>query len=520
MPLELSQNRGPIDETDRTFFDVLDDLQGNILAGHGRLHAAHLFVHFRGDCVDAAKAWIRGFASTRITSALAQARASDAFRTSGADAGGFAHFALSAAGYRALGIPDALVPQGTDPRNRRDLPVRPGRVPPDEAVGAYSNVFSGGMGARRPFLLDPPVDALDPEYRGEGGAIHAMILLADDDPAELVAAERVVLTQLAAFADIVASERGMNLKKQFHPQDGPDGLSIEHFGYVDGRSQPLFLLRHVRREDPVGGGSFWDPRAPLSLVLVPDPNGTPNVSFGSFLVYRKLEQNVKGFKAAEKALAAELGLPTELVGAMAVGRYEDGTPIVLQPSDGTRPIPNDFNYGGDPAGRSCPFHAHIRKTNPRLESARLGGPFAQSEAEELGHRIARRGIPYGGPQSEGDDLPTRGVGLLFFCYQSDIWEQFEFMQRFWANNPTFLEPQMGGPGAPGFSPTGLDAVIGQRIPGSSDPIGVPEPFPPKNWPREWGKPTQPVDVGFAGFVNLRGGEYLFCPSINFLRSLD
>ena len=514
MPLELSQNRGPIDETDRTFADVLDDLQGNILAGHGRLHAAHLFVHFRSSCLHDAKAWIRGFASGRITSALAQAQASEAFRASAADAGGFAHFALSAAGYRALGVPSAQIPQGTDPRNRGGS-----TPPPNEAVGEYSNVFGAGMAARQKFLLDPPQASWDPEYRGDDSTIHAMILLADDDPAELVAAERVVRSQLARFADLVAVERGMNLKKKFQPEDG-EGVSIEHFGYVDGRSQPLFLLRHVVREDPVGGGSFWDPRAPLSLVLVPDPNGVPDVSFGSFLVYRKLEQNVKGFKAAEKAVAAQLGLPTELVGAMAVGRYEDGTPVVLQPSNGTRPIPNDFNYGGDPAGRACPFHAHIRKTNPRLESARLGGPFAQSEAEELGHRIARRGIPYGGPQSEGDDLPTRGVGLLFFCYQSDIWEQFEFMQRFWANNPTFLEPGMGGPGAPEFTPTGLDAVIGQRIPGQADPIGVPEPFPPKNWPREWGKPTQNVSLDFAGFVNLRAGEYLFSPCISFLRTLQ
>ena len=31
----------------------------------------------------------------------------------------------------------------------------------------------------------------------------------------------------------------------------------------------------------------------LNLVLVPDPLGTPNVSFGSFLIFRKLEQNVQ-----------------------------------------------------------------------------------------------------------------------------------------------------------------------------------------------------------------------------------
>src|SRR4051794_4649164 len=44
VPLDLRQNRGPIDETDPTFHDVLEDLQGNILNGHGRFHAVHIFI--------------------------------------------------------------------------------------------------------------------------------------------------------------------------------------------------------------------------------------------------------------------------------------------------------------------------------------------------------------------------------------------------------------------------------------------------------------------------------------------
>ncbi|QMS90527.1 Dyp-type peroxidase [Nostoc edaphicum CCNP1411] len=60
------------------------------------------------------------------------------------------------------------------------------------------------------------------------------------------------------------------------------------------------------------------------------------------------------------------------------------------------------------------------------------------------HRPAKIN-PYGteiSDYSNLDRLPTGGVGLLFMCYQSDIWEQFEFIQRFWSNNPTFLEPAM------------------------------------------------------------------------------
>ena len=539
MPLDLLQNRGPIDETDSAFQDVLGDLQGNILASHGRFHAVHLFVSFTVERVDEIRRWIAGFAGSRITSALDQARASDAYRREKTDAGVFAHFALSAHGYDCLGVPDLHRPKGANPRNRIINPPQGDHEDPQPAADPnqpdYFDVFQVGMTARRRFLIDPPQAEREDGYNNPDKPIDAMILLASDGPADLVAIERVVIGQIKGLMTVVASERGINLKKTFRAEDGPDGIAVEHFGYVDGRSQPLFLFRQALRENPAGGGSSWDPRAALSLVLVPDPNGAPSVSFGSFLVYRKLEQNVRGFKDAESRVASELGLPRKLAGAMAVGRYEDGTPLVLQPGDGSRPIPNDFNYAGDTAGQTCPFHAHIRKSNPRLESVKFGGPFAQSTEEELGHRIARRGIPYGGPLSDSRnpaELPDRGVGLLFFCYQADIWEQFEFIQRFWCNNPEFLQPRLDrfagpgkpdlpdGPGATSYRPfTGIDAVIGQTRPGEPDPLLVAVPEPPRHWPRAWGKPTTDVQTDFAKFVTLRGGEYLFSPCISFLKGL-
>jgi Dyp-type peroxidase family len=526
MPLDLRQNRGPIDEKDATFRDVLMDLQGNILEGHGRFHAVHLFINFNKDRIHDVKRWISKFANQQVTSAWAQVEQAVAYREHGIDAGSFGHFALSAAGYRALGLPEDRIPRGADPRNRNT----PTPNAPDPAKGGYSNVFAAGMASRQQFLLDRPQKEWQTGYDDPHKPIHAMILLAADDPAEMAAVERVVASELLHddLAKVLAAERGLNLKKSFHPADAPNGVAVEHFGYVDGRSQPLFLRRQAEQEERQTGGSFWDPRAPLGIVLVPDSNGTPGSSFGSFLVYRKLEQNVRAFRAAERKVAAELDLPLELAGALAVGRFKDGTPVVLQPGDGTRPIPNDFNYDCDPAAMSCPLHAHIRKTNPRLESVKFDGPFAKTLEEELGHRIARRGVPYGGPLSESnkpEELPSHGVGLLFFCYQADIWEQFEFIQRFWANNPLFLEPgppdnpfdgkaQLNYPDA-----TGIDAVIGQAIPDTTDPLIGRQGEPPRHWPAEWGKPTIQLKTDFARFVNLKGGEYLFAPSVGFLRSL-
>jgi deferrochelatase/peroxidase EfeB len=126
---------------------------------------------------------------------------------------------------------------------------------------------------------------------------------------------------------------------------------IEHFGYVDGRSQPLFLNSDIETEKNKDGVDQWNPSAPLDLVLVPDPFAEEADCLGSYVVFRKLEQNVQGFKRHEQNLARTLGLSdedAERAGALVVGRFEDGTPVTLQPHDGLdSPVPNNFTYNDD-----------------------------------------------------------------------------------------------------------------------------------------------------------------------------
>ena len=521
MPIDLDRNGSFVDEHDPDLQDVFADLQGNILNGHGRDQAVHVLVRFEpspsSEESRRIRRWIARFASSRVTSAQAQFAASEAFKSNGVDAGLFANFSLSASGYAALGIEERLRPLHPSPRQEdagRPLP------------------FGFGMADRRQELMDS-----DEHFdRGYETRIDAMILLAADNPADLIAVEVEVVGSLKeAGATVVAVERGFNLRRRFEDIDKVYGEPVEHFGYADGVSQPAFLKKQFERERRNVGTKYWNPAAPLRLALVPDPAGQPDVSFGSYLVFRKLEQDVRKFRRLERELAEKAGVSRKLAGAMAVGRFEDGTPLVLQPADSGRSfgeksaVPNDFNYRGDGNGLACPFQAHVRKSNPRLESV---GIFAGSRNVELDHRIARRGIPYGGNlnlSENPDELPERGVGLLFMCYQSDLFNQFEFIQRFWCNNRNFLKPgppdrrdDAGG----NYDLTGLDPLIGQRLPGvvdpvlqASDPNEAPAE-PPRNWPAGWGQRTVKVpDVDFTDVVRLKGGEYFFAPSLTFLREL-
>ena len=439
----------------------LESLQGNILQGHGRERSVHIFLHFNRDEPKAVKQWITELAR-HLTSAQQQFDEIEQYRQKQIRAGLFRSFFLSASGYRELQLP---FPQHTS--------------------GFDSEAFLCGMKAAQHRLNDPVPQHWEKGYQEP--PIHAMVLLADDDPDIVLGEANKVCNEVKAFAQVCAIEPGRVLR---NAQD----KSIEHFGYTDGLSLPLFFQRDLEWERQQGERTHvWDPGAGPDLVLVPDPYGREGCDSGSYLVFRKLEQNVRAFKRWEYSLARALGLTGEdakRAGALVIGRFEDGTPVVLQPTDG-RPT-NTFTYEKDPDGTRCPLQAHIRKVNPR----RPGMP-----------RIVRRGIPYGERKKEPKDkpslqeLPTDGVGLLFMCYQRSIAKQFEFLQYALANNPRF----------PAKQEPGIDPLIGQ--PGSS---GVGR----HKWPAQWQKPHAPqTPFNFHGFVTLKGGEYFFAPSIYFLRHL-
>ena len=464
---------------------MLENLQGNILKGHGRPRTVNVFFKIDTAKVAQMKSSMREIANYHVTSAMQQLEETEAFKLKGRSGETFVALALSASGYAALGVPAA---------NRPNNPV-----------------FAAGMRAAASVaaLGDPAVANWEVPFQGQ---IDGLVLIGSiTDSPLLIKRDHIVSLLTEGGATIIHQQKGeavMNLV----------GDGIEHFGYVDGRSQPLMLVEDIEQESNTAGISLWDPQFALNAALVSDPGAAPGLaatSFGSYFIFRKLEQNVQGFKRREQQLADSLSMvgaeARELAGAMAVGRFEDGTPVTLSDEAKSETPPNDFTYKSD-LGARCPFQAHVRKVNPR------GTGGAEPEAIERGHIMPRRGIPYTDVARKthpstlpGSDtlvdfnakvaplLPTGGVGLLFMAYNSDINKQFQFTQQTWANNPGFpIVP----PPAPGIDPVMANGS------GST-----------QNWPKAWGVATPTTPFAFEGFVKMKGGEYFFAPSLGFLKAL-
>jgi Dyp-type peroxidase family len=440
----------PKDPNDAEVAALLQTLQGNILKSHGRDGALYLFFKFRA--ADAAcRAALGNLARASLTSASKQHAEAIRFIQNDEPGGVFHGILLAKGGYTALGLNAKVIAPST-------------------------SYFGRGMQSSwsRQLLGDPPLASWDPKFQKQ---IDLLVLLADDDPQRLEQHRDAVVQALAVVADLVGEQAGTALRR------GSAKERFEHFGYVDGISQPTFFADQL---DPAAPAQHWSSAAPLGLALVPDPFVAG--SYGSFFVLRKLEQDVDAFHRNESALAVALGLPpqqAELAGALMIGRFRDGTPVLHSPRPGHNPpLADDFTFDGD-SRRRCPVHAHIRKTNTR-------------DSVERGRRIVRRGISYDDrPEDQRNDpRPVGDVGLLFGCFQASIRAQFAHIQSMWAHAPGF--PALG---------TGLDPLASTRANAL-----------PHAWPTRWGQ-AETQAHSLDNVVRMKGGEFFFAPSVTFLQSL-
>jgi len=270
----------------------------------------------------------------------------------------------------------------------------------------------------------------------------------------------------------------------------------EPFGFRDGISHPA-----IEGSGIVGDNPFDPPLKAGELVLgYPDemgglpPQPTPDVlgRNGSYVVFRKLHQDVAGFRRYLRANASGAE-DEELLAAKMMGRWRSGAPLALCPlhddpelgADNARN--NAFMFKADDAvGYKTPPGSHVRRANPR--DADVAGVVRL-------HRMIRRGTAYGPILPEGvleDDGAERG--LMFAFVGAHLKRQFEFVQSEWLGGGEFL---------------GLGDA--------KDPVAG-----PADGEGAFSIPRRPIPrrlQGLSRFVVTRGGEYGFMPGLRALRWL-
>ncbi len=247
------------------------------------------------------------------------------------------------------------------------------------------------------------------------------------------------------------------------PQSERPGKLI-HFDYKDGISQPQIAGAPPAGTAVYPGQETVLPRAFLfgyasqwTSFRYPVPRPEQFGRNGSFAVFRVMKQEVDKFAQCPRKTAQRDRISEEEVAARLCGRKPNGDPLMETRSTHI----NDFDYTSDPKGEVCPFHSHIRRTNPRGE--KIAG------ADTHQHPIIRGGMPYGPPYDpKNPDAEERGLLGLFIGVS--IEDRFEFIMQNWMNKGGFRQ----------------------------------------------GLPTKSVDP-FHPFIMTRGSAYCFLPSINALK---
>ena len=331
----------------------------------------------------------------------------------------------------------------------------------------------------------------------------------------------------------------------------------EHFGFADGIGDPVFEGQYRPSETPaavIGRGKRvngeWTPIAAGEFLLghpdesqeLPPAAMPPEFSQnGTFMAYRKLHENVGSFHevVGEEAarFAAVMNAPLdearETLLAKMCGRWSDGAPLAVIPDyaswrafragrgfddpDPVKALDNqvaylrspdasDFRYADDMPGFKVPGGAHIRRMNTRdyLDPLNRGGvdaagdPYANEGATHAlnkRRRILRRGLPYGASDPAGaSDDSEQGVAMMLIG--SSLFRQFEFVQQQWVQYG--LDFHQGNNTCP---------MIGEHRTHTRHTI----PSDPRS-----GKPPY-IMSKLKTFVECRGGDYFFIPSMTALR---
>lgn len=364
--------------------------------------------------------------------------------------------------------------------------------------------FQQGMKARAAILGDTGVNA--PEHWDDlwrEGRVHAWLGVNGLTPDALDDRCKAVLNAIEETqgATVIDSQDAASQVVNGEP------TTREHFGFTDGFGNPEYV--GVERSSQPGQGKLlpdgsWAPLATGELLLgYADEAGelpvapVPHLlaSNGTFMVYRKLHQNLATFRDFLERQSALYAGGKEKLAAKFIGRWRDGTPIELSPDHPNPAIvldPNrstNFTFGADADGTRCPMGAHIRRVHPR-DAFGFNGRLINRR------RITRRGLPYGRFAAEGEPVvDSEERGVIFMVLNASLSRQFEFVQQQWI--------QYGNDARLGND---KDILLGNH--GGHGRYVVQGDLSPTNPPF--------VCSNLPDFVELRGGDYFFLPSITAL----
>ena len=422
-----------------------------------------------------------------------------------------------------------------------------------------SDAFQQGLAARSKFLGDPTGkndegNAANWKVGAAGQELDALFVVAGDTRQVVNRRATKLLAQLKKSGlQVTYTEKGATRE---------DLPGHEHFGFDDGISPPgirgrasegaddYITPRHIAQSQMPQHALFGWPGQDLvwpGVLLLghpatsPDPliPGVPAPSVpdwtrnGSFLVFRRLRQDVGLFWRTMKKEAQRLGKQPGFEGmgdvelaSRLVGRWPSGAPVNRVPKADVEKLGGDsfannhFRFDSDasaptlssghvdsfpqskadPAGITCPWAAHIRKVNTRDSGSDTGG-----RESTYARRLLRVGVPFGKPlknrYATTEEDPQKGNrGLLFLSIQASIEDQFEFLTARW----------MGDPGRPKM-PGGHDLLVGQNDAPGEDRVRKCALF---------GSGVQQETVATnAQWIIPTGGGYFFIPSISALRNV-
>jgi Dyp-type peroxidase family len=342
----------------------------------------------------------------------------------------------------------------------------------------------------------------------------------------------------------------------------------EHFGFIDGISQPLvdwnrertvtanesqlaysnisclgeFLLGYPNEYNRYTDRPLLDSRdrAAEDLPSAEDQPGKKDLGRnGTYVVFRQLKQDVHAFwKYVEEATRSAHETGYNIAETLVGRRLEDGAPLAplnAAPIAGVGTAGNDakrkqdaernqFDYTADQDGMHCPLGAHIRRGNPRTpdlpgnptgilsELVHLLGFGETSVHEDLAaavrfHRVLRRGREYGPGLSPAEAMEPAPSG------------DPERGLHFLALNAN-IERQFEFVQNAWMARTKFDGVTEESDPllGNREPV---EGCPFTNSfsiPQEGTVRKRLMDM--PQFVTVRGGAYFFLPGIRALRYLS